>query len=207
MKKNIFIILVLMLSLIGWLTGCQNEEKNKGNADFDNKPRIASTIYRDGLDFARLGDAMADLDLDKLGFSLVGDSLEEAGGYNWLSRTIHLEDGEVVLEGNFIDNRQFDQEKLGESRLNRVRIGSPFFQTADSVSVGMSLAELQAATEGKDFFVTPLPRDGLVDLEDELGHIHYLIEADMTVFSVILEQANPISVIPPTNKIKYIVVM
>lgn len=203
MKHSIFVILASVLALVS----CQQEESQKGTPKKKKKISFSTTIFRDGLDFVRLGDKLADLNLEELGFTEVGDSLEEAGGYMWLSRTLPVEDGQIILEGDFIDDRQFSEEKLGESLLNRIRISTPSFKTAEQISVGMSLEQLQKANGERKFFVTPLPRDGLVDLEDENGHIHYLIEADMTVFSVIMEQADPLSVIPSQNKIKYIVVM
>ncbi|MCI4667195.1 MAG: hypothetical protein MRZ79_03475 [Bacteroidia bacterium] len=202
---KIRILLSIFLACI--LFSCQQEEGEKEEPEQSSKLIVGTQIYRDGLDFVRIGDDLVNLDLKKLGFVSVGDSVEEGGGYIWLSRTVDLAEGKLVFEGDFIDDRQFTDEKLNNSRLNRIRIASPAFHTAEKISVGMTLADLQAANEGREFFVTPLPREGLVDLEDPNGHIHYLVEADMTVFSIILEQANPISVIPPANTIKYIVVM
>ena len=193
-------VLFLLTSL---LFSCQKESGHASTSPKD----LPKDIYANGLDFIKLGDTLSNFDLNEFSIDRVEDSLEERGGYKWLTRTVHLDSGVLVLEGNFIDERQFNDLQLEFSTLNRLRVGSPHFQTAEGVSVGKSMADLLAANEGKDFRVTVLPSNGLVDLEDPEGHIHYLIEADQTVFSVILEQANRLSVIPPENLIKFIVVM
>jgi hypothetical protein len=200
MKVQLFVWAMLIL-----LTGCQKGEDQQASEEV--KRDIEKVIYRDGVDSIRLGIKLFDLNLDSYNISHVGDSVEEGNGYLWLSRTLHLKDGELVLEGNFIDERQYNEEELSKSVLNRVRISDPSFQTSSGLAVGQSLADIQRSLGEYQPQVTPLPQVGLVDIEDRQGHIHYLVEADMTVFSVILEQANPLSVIPQENKIKHIVVM
>ena len=98
-----------------------------------------------GFFFARIGEYIAQVDTEDLVPKSVEDSVENQGGYVWMTRTYHFEKGKIVLEGEFLDERQTNDTLLSASTINRLRIESPIFQTKENIHVGSLLSSLSAA--------------------------------------------------------------
>ena len=99
-------------------------------------------ICESGLFFARIGESIAQVDTEEMEPESVEDSVENQGGYVWMTRTYHFKKGKIVLEGEFLDERQTNDTLLSASTINRLRIESSIFQTKENIRVGSTLSSL-----------------------------------------------------------------
>jgi len=201
-------ILLLLGQLLGACSqkGEQHQESLPQEVE-SGETKLSSFITTTGIPLAQLGAMMIELDEilpEGTGFE---DSLQSQGGYSWWTRTLVLEEGRITFEGEFIDEANYSEERLQSSKLNRIRLSTPEFETEKGIKVGSRLSDFASAMDGKEIFHTLLHDQKMVDFEDHEGHIHYLFELDNNSFEDILEQSNVLSVIPPDTKVKLIVVM
>lgn len=129
-----------------------------------------------GLRFAGLGQALNEMDTLVPGLGILQDTLVYDQGYFLATRTLHLNDGVVVVEGEYIDENEVNDTLIESSSVNRIRIESPSFRTASGLGVDMRLGVLQATYPEDDFYINPILGYGALDISRVSDtHIHYLI--------------------------------
>jgi hypothetical protein len=214
---------ILFVALLALLAACgsesdqaQAEAKAAAAADsmeakaavpVDDCPDELDVICEDGLAFVPLGGFVAEVQVEDLAANQIQDSLESGNGYEWISRTLHFDQGRVVVEGEFIDARNSNDTLLSESHINRVRIESPLFRTSRDVRVGSSVQALRQAYPEGDFQVTRIPNYQAFQVRLPGSHIFYLVgdpagemnEQSLAEFSI--------EMLPPEAPIIAIVVM
>lgn len=115
-------------------------------------------ICTEGLNFVRLGDFLAQVGPQELfDAGKVRDTLASGNGYIWIVRTLEFEDGEVIVEGEFIDDRDITQEKVDASTVNRIQVKSPAFETAQGLKVGSTFGELRETFADSTMYVDAIP--------------------------------------------------
>lgn len=132
-------------------------------------------ICQTGLAFIQLGDHVATAIPAEVGAAEGGAAWSEGEGFEWLVRVINLPEGRLIVEGSFLDQRFIDDSLRETSTVNRLRIESPAFQTWEGLRVGSRLQELLAAFAGRDLGFTPIPDYGLIDIQADTSHIHFLV--------------------------------
>ncbi|MEM9986987.1 MAG: hypothetical protein AAF804_17990 [Bacteroidota bacterium] len=159
---------VLLGILIFATVGC-------GPNDPGKRP-LETTISPVGLRFVRLQDSLASI--QPQGSNLIGmrDTLEHANGYIWLSRILDLQDGQIILDGDFIDDRQATQALIDGSQVNRIRIESPSFETQEGLKVGSTFAELMKAFRDSTLYIDPLPDYQMLQVQVPNMGMFYLFE-------------------------------
>jgi hypothetical protein len=141
----------------------------------DDCPDELEVICEDGLALVPLGGFVAEVQREDLAAKQVQDSLESGNGFEWISRTLHFDQGRIVVEGEFIDDRYSNDTLLSESRINRVRIESPRFRTVRGIRVGSPVSALLAAHPEGKFQVDPLPSYQAFQVRLPGSHIYYLV--------------------------------
>lgn len=189
--------------MIVFLTACKSENDS---ADQTEESKVA-TILPTGIPFAELGQSMELLSQTVPNPETFADSLQADGGFAWWVRALPYEGGNIFFEGEFIDERNYSEEKLYSSKVNRIRIETPALATEEGIHIGSTFKKLMEVKGDKTLTPTPIPSLGYLDVEDEAGHIHYLFKLDQEVFQNILEQANLLSVIPEETPVSMIVIM
>lgn len=130
-----------------------------------------------GLAFVDLGQPLNEMDTIVPGLGVLQDTLMYDQGYFLATRTLHLEDGAIVIEGEYIDEEEVNDTLIAGSSVNRVRIESPSFQTQQGISVGMPLQTLANRFPGEEFYINPLLNYQALDITGAFDtHIHYLIQ-------------------------------
>lgn len=154
---------------------------------------------------AAMGDYLAEVDWEAETDEAVEitDSLESQGGYLWLTRSIDLAEGRLLIEGEFIDERVANDTLLSESKINRIRIESPSFRTMEGIRVGSTTADLMKAFPNADMGLIPLTAYGLMDVQPDSSHIHFLIPLPEN-----LPEEGPISpeMLPADGEVRMIVI-
>ncbi|MEL6132958.1 MAG: hypothetical protein AAFR59_06295, partial [Bacteroidota bacterium] len=164
-------------------------------------------ICESGIQSANLNDYIADIMVEPLDVQSVGDSLDEGNGYVWLVRTLHMDEGQVLVEGNFIDDRKATEETLNQSQINRIRIESEQFYTEEGIKVGQTLSDLLKVYTDSAFYIVSQPDYGVLDLSRFNSRIHYLIEIDVDLMEGLESAAAPLSEVPGSQAIRSIVIM
>jgi|GEM_PF-3373097 len=149
-------------------------------------------ICEEGLAFARLQSDLRKVSIEGLEGAEMQDKLNVEGGYQWRVRTIKLPEGEIRLEGDFVDER----EKMDSTKgleINRIQIETPLFKTVKGLSVGSTVADLIAAYPEEEIkiFSDPiyevilimLPKVGRViyNVYDKGNALHFAHENDFTI--------------------------
>lgn len=130
-----------------------------------------------GLAFVGLGQPLNEMDTIVPGLGVLQDTLMYDQGYFLATRTLHLKDGAIVIEGEYIDEDDVNDTLIAGSSVNRVRIESPSFQTQKGIAVGMTLAVLAERFPGEEFYINPLLNYQALDITGAFDtHIHYLIQ-------------------------------
>lgn len=185
--KSILPILVF-LSFSFLLLSCGEEQQQPSQEDEMILPDSVNTegfagvdprywIESLGLNFVDLGQALNDMDTIVPGLGILQDTLVYDQGYFLATRTLHLNDGVVVVEGEYIDETEVNDTLIATSSVNRVRIESPSFRTESGIGVGMDLKALQATYPEDDFYINPILGYGALDISRASDtHIHYLIK-------------------------------
>ncbi|MDX2247674.1 MAG: hypothetical protein SF052_12895 [Bacteroidia bacterium] len=221
MKNYLFLLLFLALILAGF-SSCGNEAKTEKPTE-QYLPDSVSTegmskadiecfshpdfICESGLEFVRLGDYIADVKMAELSEADIQDSVENGNGYEWLVRTLHLKEGKIVVEGEFLDQRYSNDSLLAVSKVNRLRIESSLFRTPSDVRVGMSLKEVLAVFEGAFIKVFPLPEFETINIQVDDQRYIYLINDPQNRISSAAGDDFSISDIPSDSPVSAIVVM
>ena len=206
MNRPIFASLAILLLLS---IGCGPASPTVESTDTEAAPLSecmsqADLICQSGILGARLGDLVAEATWENAENIAVQDSLESQGGYIWLSRTVHLPDGPIIVEGNFIDERNMSDSLLSESRVNRLRIHNSAFQTTDQLHIGSSVAEIIAAYPAADFGLIPLASYGMLDIQVDTSHIHFLIRVAPELLA---QDSLRLESVPIESQVAMIVVM
>ncbi len=137
----------------------------------------AALIRPDGLWFVDLGQTLEEMDTLIPGMGVLQDTLVQEDGYYLATRTLHLSDGVVVVEGEYIQESEASETRIAQSYVNRVRIESPFFMTEDRVSVGMKASDLGKMFPDGTFVINPIPQYETLDISLSWNaHIHYLVK-------------------------------
>ncbi|MEO1448375.1 MAG: hypothetical protein AAFV07_02545 [Bacteroidota bacterium] len=209
-----FVRSLALVSSLLLLISCGNEQQSDSSTDekstlTDNGAEVTDCMSRpdyiceQGLAAAPLGTMLAFSGIEDLEAQ---DSVENQQGYVWLTRTLPFEDGTVVIEGQFIDERQSNDTLLSESTVNRVRINSPSFRTAENIRVGSTLQELQQAFPDSTFLVDAVPGFSVMQVRLSSSHILFLVPDQ--AFTPAPEQDYPtFDRLDPYTKIESIVVM
>lgn len=116
-----------------------------------------SQICQIGLWFAMLEDPISDLPLEDILPKEIADSVISEGEYAVVRRTVYLEEGEVVVEGEYIEEAQATEENLNASKVNRIYIRSSEYHTQDSVRIGDSVQKLIDLYGAEGFEVGAIP--------------------------------------------------
>lgn len=147
MKKSTFYIFVLFSCLGLWaLSSCGEETATTETAAAPAEMAPAAPkrsqfqLDEDGLLGISLGMALDSLVLPPE--TSVEETVETAEGYQWRIKTLFFANGrKAIVEGDFVTEGD-PQNKLPASRVNRVIIDHPDFQTADGIRIGKSFADL-----------------------------------------------------------------
>jgi hypothetical protein len=212
--------LIAMLSLL-WIS-CGSPDESQGGTTpaegdtlavtpedqpLDDCPDELDVICEDGLAFIPLGSFVSEVEVADLAAGHIQDSVESGNGYVWVSRTLHFDQGQVIVEGEFMDDRGINDTLLSSSRINRVRIESPLFRTTRDIRVGHTLQALLAAFPEGGFQVVPIPDYHAFQVRLPDSHIFYLV-ADTESMTEVLSPANlPVEALPQDAPIVAIVVM
>ncbi len=181
--KNVLLV-AIFFSALSW--SCGNEESSSeqqkdilpdsvntdGMANVD--PRFL--IQSQGLSFVNLGQPLNELDTIVPDLGILQDTLVYDQDYVLATRTLTLDDGVVVVEGEYIDENKVNNGIIASSSVNRVRIESPRFQTRNGLSVGMSVRDLKQMFPEEEFYINPIIGYDALDISGVFNtHIHYLV--------------------------------
>lgn len=112
----------------------------------------------------------------------VKDTLFTQGGYQWRGKEILLGDGSKVhLEGNFVDEGDY-QNQLPISSVNRIRVESSRYKTAEGIHVGQTFGELKKLLKGENIVAIYIPALKMVDLTlPDISGLHVNLPLDQDV--------------------------
>lgn len=180
---------IMLLCLIAFLVSACGKEGGSPKTEEDlilpdsvNTEGMATVsseflIQSLGLAFVDLGQPLNEMDTIVPGIGILQDTLMYDQGYFLATRTLHLEDGAIVIEGEYIDEEEVNDTLIAGSSVNRVRIESPSFQTQQGISVGMILETLTDRFPEEEFYINPLLKYEALDITGAFDtHIHYLIQ-------------------------------
>ena len=220
-------LLMIMLVVFG---ACSNEQQDRKQPDEYLPDSIQSEgvaasgcfsqlnrICDSGLAFAQLGQEVALMEGEGLSVTHIEDSTELEGGYIWLQRTLHFPDGFILLEGEFLQEKDYRPEKISQSLLNRIQIQTPSFSTEKDIRIGSTIAELSQKFEGseptlfsfgafEEFRNNPEYEVLQIKFEEE-PHINYLTpDPDFQLFEKYGTENLVLPVLPPDAIISKIVI-
>ncbi|MEZ4829985.1 MAG: hypothetical protein R3C61_27435 [Bacteroidia bacterium] len=209
-----------LLVFVCWLSACGPASESK---DQETAPDSLSTsgmskaeiecfshpdfICESGLNFVRLGDYVSDVRLSTLSEAQVQDSLENGNGYIWLVRTLHMPEGKIIVEGEFLDERFASDSLISASKVNRIRVESPMFRTPADLHVGSTLAQLLEKYDAASIQVFSLPEYESINIQVGAEHYLYLIRDKGNQIAQAEGNALTVSSIPQQSVIAAIVVM
>ncbi|MEZ4776056.1 MAG: hypothetical protein R3D00_22965 [Bacteroidia bacterium] len=221
MKKNLLPFTLLVLVLWG-ISSCSNETGEKKNQDLYLPDSINTEgmsqaeiecfsnpdfICESGLAFVRLGDYVADVKLSSLSDDDIQDSVQNGNGFEWLVRTLHLEDGKIIVEGEFIDQRYSNDSLLAVSKVNRIRVESQKYRTPEEIHVGTSLSDFLEKFEAASVQVFPLTEFESINIQVGSQKYIYLVKDAGNRMSTAAGNEFSIDDIPAESRISAIVVM
>ncbi|WNJ20408.1 hypothetical protein [Pontibacter sp. G13] len=128
-----------------------------------------------GINTIQLADIIADMTIPEWEIVEMTDSLESRNGYDWLIRTVHLKDGNVFLEGNFIDSHAATDSMINASILNRIRIESPSIHSHHNLKVGDPVSKLAESHPVESLVAVPIPDFGVIQVQIAESHVFYLV--------------------------------
>lgn len=175
-------LLTLLFSACGKEGGAPKNDEDLILPDSVNTEGMATVssaflIQSLGLAFVDLGQPLNEMDTIVPDLGILQDTLMYDQGYFLATRTLHLEDGVIVIEGEYIDEEEVNDTLIAGSSVNRVRIESPSFQTQKGIAVGMPLQTLSARFPGEEFYINPMLNYQALDISGAFDtHIHYLIQ-------------------------------
>ncbi|MCB0839599.1 MAG: hypothetical protein KDE26_21155 [Bacteroidetes bacterium] len=189
-NKLFFLSIFMMIALFS----CKNDNQEKkqeeeilpdsilnteGMSEAEKAEYICLThndyICETGLFFVRLGDFIGDLQAEEIEGASISDSVVSESGYQWVVRTMQLPEGRIIVEGEFIDERQSNDTLLSNTRVNRLRIESPLFQTPDQLKVGDSVTRLLELYPEESFQVVSIPDYEVINIQVGNSRYNYLV--------------------------------
>ena len=220
-KSNILFLTLILLALIACKNESQeNEQEDQFLPDSINtegmseaeKAEIECLTHTDyicesGLFFARLGDYVADVQASELKEATIEDSVVSENGYDWVVRTLALEEGRVIVEGEFVDQRESNDTILSATRVNRLRIESPLFQTSDNVRVGDKIEKIADLYSNDGFQIISIPDYEVINIQVTGRKFHYHLSDKGNKIADSLGEGFSISDLPQEAIISAIVVM
>jgi hypothetical protein len=194
--KNIFAIILCISSFL--VISCSKEtQENQDNIEQEIAPDSIDTegiseaekreldclthsdyICETGLFFVRIGDYIADIQAEEVDGATISDSLVSENGYEWVVRTMELPEGQIIVEGEFVDERKSNDTILSNTRVNRVRVETPLFQTADQIKVGDSITKLLEVYTEESFQVVSIPSYEIISVQVSNQKLNYLVKDD-----------------------------
>ena len=148
-----------------------------------------------GLSYAKVGSPMPKVGVKKIKGHAVRDSIFEDEDFSWRVAILNYSKGKVFLEQDF----------NGAERINRIRIETPELKTQQGITVGQTIADLNAITGS--WYVHPLPKFNVFDFYSELmPRVHFVVSEPGRDMSDLDWEKYPISSFKPESKIVSIVV-
>ena len=126
---------------------------------------VGHQICEWGVSFAQIGAYINDLKLSQWENAEIEDSIRAEDGFRWMQRTIHLADGKIIIEGDFFEEALASDSLLQLSRVSRVTIQSPSFQTPQAIHVGSQLQQLTKLHADSLFEVIAIPEYETITLQ------------------------------------------
>lgn len=169
MTRNFFFSLALLATLVLIACGGEKEPEEVSQsaqtdtiADPSLDPmvqclEVADQICGAGVWFAILGEQINNLPIDDLEAREVADSALSDGGYVYIKRTIYLDQGEVVVEGTFLEEGKATDEDLNNSKVHRIFFRNPNFHTLNGLEVGNTVLQLRETYAGEELPVSVIP--------------------------------------------------
>ncbi len=217
MKRLYRPTLLIFLLLPFFFYACGDANKETEDYDDQTLPDSVNTdgmanpffISPKGLFFVGLGQQLEDMDTIVPEMGVLQDSIVYDQGYYLATRTLHLEDGQVVIEGEYVSEEGFDQMTIAQSKVNRIRIHSPSFRTKEGLSAGMTLEKLAKTFPGETFYINPMMDYQAIDISGAFDlHIHYLIsDPDNAISRSATDSELTLADLPASEKISAIVLM
>lgn len=165
-------------------------------------------ICEAGLAFALLGQPIDQVDWAPYGVVSSSEEIMTGNGFQWMVKTLAFPEGQLVLEGEFIDERFADEASLQQSPINRIRVETPQFATAEALAVGSSVEELLQVQPDSLYEVISIPEyETLAVQAPSTSSLSFLIEDLGNRLSVSAGQDLRLSKLPPDATIKAVVVM
>lgn len=138
------------------------------------------------------------------------DSLDAKGGFVWVTRSFFFSKGRMLVEGEFVDERNANDTLLSDTRVNRIRIETPEFATTDGVRVGDSFSKLTNLFPAESLLIAPVPGYQVLDISHRMGarRVHYMLnDPGYKLAKQMKDGFVPVAAIPPSATIAYLVLM
>lgn len=169
--------------------------------------QLKNTICELGLDFVRLGDSIHHISLDEIPEGGWKDTIMNGSGYNWKSITLALGNGEITIEGDFVDER-LPIENVYRAPVNRIRIETTEYQTVASLRVGSTVSDINSLYPDSLIQLTPIPSFEAIQVTTLDGsHMNYIIADPGNQLSTQYGGQPTIQNLPSSSEISAIVVM
>lgn len=214
----------LLIICICWLSACSPESQQQDSEeeleeylpDSTNTEGMAfteacfkyeHTICEMGLEFVRIGDSIHHISLDQIPEGGWKDTILNGSGYNWKSITLAMADGNITIEGEFIDDR-YPIDYVYRAPVSRIRIENPEYKTLTSLRVGSTISELTSIFPDSLIQLTPFPNYDAIQINTLNGsHLNYLVLDPEKQIAIKSGGVPTIEDLPSSTEIFAIVVM
>jgi hypothetical protein len=165
-----------------------------------------STVAGDTSLWFRLGDPIDGLNTMGYQRAYMTDTLFSGGGYEWRAKVIHFAEGDLTVEGDFVDEGD-PAGKLPTSGINRIRLQTPNFRSPEGWGVGTSISELRQSVPDSVFVVVPIPQYGFIQVSlPALTRLNFLVR-DNSLFSLPDSVLPSIGMLPGGAMVESVVIM
>ncbi|MEL7339322.1 MAG: hypothetical protein AAGM67_02465 [Bacteroidota bacterium] len=169
---------------------------------------VADQICGAGVWFAILGEQINNLPIDDLQAREVADSALADGGYVYIKRTIYLDQGEVVVEGTFLEEANATDQDLNTSKVHRIFFRNPNFHTPEGLEVGNTVLQLRDTYAGEELAVSVIPDYETVVVQlPGVGNMFAHFTDPGNAWSTQVGESLSIDMLPPSWQVREIVVM
>lgn len=212
-----FLIPLILVALSGFFACApQNEEQTSYHVpSASNEAELATQeaaclaqadyICQTGLSFVQLGDSLKYLELSE-NFSTPEQEILTGEGVQWLSLSIPVESGTIVLESEYLEDK-YPAEWLAETTVNRIRIESSAYQTPQRLRVGDSVDKLIQTNPDGEFLVIPIPDYETISVRHVQSQLNYLFRDPQNSWSKSHASPYQLRFMPAKAEIYAIVVM